>query len=89
MSEKHYCIDCINFKMRVIKEGRCPQEFDTRKVRRALNRSGRVVIFICSITGAYYVNNFKVFRMQKECPYYNCFPDDIPVRITVRQESKK
>ncbi len=61
---KHYCIDCMHFLTRVVhKDNLASSRFDTKKIRNAVEKRGRAVIFWCRVTGAYYLNTKRIYDL--------------------------
>ena len=63
---KRYCVDCMDFITVTLYRHTIDQsQFkDAPKVRKVVNRVGRCVVFWCRISGAYYINNHKVYYLQ-------------------------
>lgn len=62
---KYYCIDCMSFLTKVVRQSTLPgTRFNTKKIRNVVNKRGRAVIFWCRITGAYYLNTHRVYKLE-------------------------
>ena len=54
----------MNFTVRTVYKHNCPEMFRTKKVENVLKERGRAVIYLCKITGAYYLNGHRIYEME-------------------------
>lgn len=81
----NYCVDCINFLTRIIRNEKIPPPFNKKKVRNALKKRGRVTIFWCRITGAYYINNYKVYKLKACEKYEDAGGPQVKVEVKIKR----
>jgi hypothetical protein len=71
---KLYCVDCFNFITTTLYRHTVDKSIfnNSQKIRNAVNRDGRAVVFCCRKTGAFYLNNKRVYYLPG-CVDYEAF----------------
>jgi hypothetical protein len=54
----------MNFLTKVIRKEKLAQsKFNTKKIRNAIAKRDRIVIFWCRLSGAYYLNTHRIYEL--------------------------